>query len=176
MACGCDDCKSKPGLLRPSSWTRSEPRSTRKAQLAPPWYMSAAGFLIWSLNWSFDLRSALRLLVIGIYIFFLFHILWDKIIAWLTVRRPQSNRRGKQALHFQLTFIEFYDCNAHCFFRIIRADSWSQDGCDTGAINPTMASRIQWTRLFIAIEYSLVFPRDPNMVIYEAGGRPSVQL
>lgn len=46
----------------------------------------------------------------------------------------------------------------------------------TGAINLTMASRIQWTLLFMAIKYSLVIPHDPNMVIYEAGGRPNVQL
>lgn len=45
-----------------------------------------------------------------------------------------------------------------------------------GAVNLTMASRVQWTLLFMAIEYSLVIPHDPNMVIYEAGGRPDVQL
>lgn len=79
MACGCEDCKSKPGLLQPSSRTRSEPRSLRKAQLAPPRYKSAAGFLTWSLNRSFDLWPALRLLVIGIFFFpSFFQILWDK--------------------------------------------------------------------------------------------------
>lgn len=41
----------------------------------------------------------------------------------------------------------------------------------TGTINPTMASRIQWPRLFMAIKYSLVIAHKPNMVIYEAGGR-----
>lgn len=46
----------------------------------------------------------------------------------------------------------------------------------TGAINPTMASRIQCTRLFMEIKYSLVIPHDPNMVVYEDGGRPNVQL
>lgn len=44
-----------------------------------------------------------------------------------------------------------------------------------GAINLTMASRGQWTRLFTAIKYELgpVIPPETNMVIYEADGRPN---
>lgn len=44
-----------------------------------------------------------------------------------------------------------------------------------GAINLTMASRVQWTWLFTAIKYELgpVIPPESNMVIYEAEGRPN---